>query len=90
MYQSATHVWRQRTANGVILQSGIYVQHLGFLMLKPKHVRADTDLGLYRLLRGVPAEDVFTMYEAERQGWVVAPRAVTITRGTRIQKTMIA
>ena len=90
MNQNATHIWRQRTPNGIVLQSGIYVQTLGFLMLRPKHVRADAELGLYRLMRNVNVEDVYTMYEAEGRGWVAPMRPAFITRDTRVQRTMIA
>ena len=88
MYFNATHVWREVTPEGTLLHEGIYVPELGFLLIRPKHCRADTEMGVYRLLRTVNTEDVFTMYEAERQNWVQPRRPALVTRGTRVQKAM--
>jgi len=86
---NATHIYRELTPGGYVYHRGIFVQELGFLLLTAKHIRPDTEVGLYRLLKNLNVMDVFTLAEATQQGWI-PQRPVLLDRETRMKKTMIA
>ena len=86
---NATHIYRELTPGGYIYHRGVFIQEMGFLLLSPKHVRPETELGLYRLLKNINVMDVFTLAEAASQGWI-PQRPVLLDRQTRMKKTMIA
>ena len=45
-----THVLRRKTATGYVLNKGLLVEGVGFMMLSPKHKEAKAESGIYRFV----------------------------------------